>query len=89
LRQLKASLFLHHCERNEEEIVRRRLHMDNQSDRFILVQASRGQTRNFIAKGNNNAGLAYCLGQLDGDCMAEAQERAHAIIARARGEANQ
>ena len=52
--RLKASFFLHHCE-NEEEIVGRRPHVDNQSDRFVLAQASRGQTRNFIA-GNKNAG---------------------------------
>jgi len=37
LRPLKASFFLHHCEKNEEEIVGRRLHVDNQSDRFVLV----------------------------------------------------
>src|SRR5262245_22186272 len=40
LRPLKASFFLHHCKRSEEEIVRRRPHVDNQSDRFVLVQAS-------------------------------------------------
>ena len=36
-RPLKASFFLHHCEKNEEEIVGRRPQVDNQSDRFVLV----------------------------------------------------
>jgi hypothetical protein len=53
-----VSLFLHHCERNEEEIVRRRLHVNNQSDRFILVQASRGQTRNFMRQGQQQCRLS-------------------------------